>query len=168
MKNIVIIPTGNEVKEGIILDTDSPMIMQTLLKNYPDCRIVKTAPVKDVETAISKEITKNAEEGADLIVLIGGSGGGHRYSNTLGEDYTHTALMDILEEKHFTEIYGKNGHMWCKLICGTIKDTVVVNVPVPYAEAKAAIEAFKESYEGNPLVKVNKEMAKAVQSQYGS
>lgn len=167
MKHIVIIPTGDEVKEGIILDTDSPMIMQMMLMLYSDSRIVKTAPVKDTLIGIVSEIEKNISEGADMVILIGGSGGGHRYSSTLGEDYTHSALMDILDEKHATELYGKNGHMWCKLICGTIGDAMVINVPGPYEEAKAAMEAFKENQGCGDLKKINEGMAIAVKEQYG-
>ena len=31
LSNVVIIPTGDELNEGIVLDTDSPMIMQEII-----------------------------------------------------------------------------------------------------------------------------------------
>ena len=165
----VIIPTGDELIEGIILDTDSPMIMEQLLRINGNCKIMRHPPVSDRENLISQCILTNAR-GTDLIVLVGGSGGGHRHSSTLGKDYTHSALEVLLEEKNTTELYGKNGHMWCKLLCGVIKNTLVINVPGPYQEAKAAIKAFCTAYEKNPkdLKQINLAMMKAVKEQYGA
>lgn len=163
----VIIPTGDELKSGIILDTDSPMIMQVLLSINGNCTIIRNEPVSDSEDKITNCIKSYIDQELDLIVLIGGSGGGHRYSTTLGKDFTHSSLETILEEKHSTELYGKNGHLWSKLICGMANKTMVINVPGPYQEARAAIEAFKKSYENSLEFKqININMAEAVKSQY--
>lgn len=163
----VIIPTGDEVLSGIILDTDSPMIMQVLLSINGNCTIIRNEPVIDSEDKITDCIKGYMDQELDLIVLIGGSGGGHRYSTTLGKDFTHFSLEVILEEKHSTELYGKNGHLWSKLICGMVNNTMVINVPGPYQEAHAAIAAFKKSYEESlDLKQINKNMAEAVKSQY--
>lgn len=165
----VIIPTGDELWEGIILDTDSPMIMQVLLSMNGKCRILRNEPLIDAEDIISHCIASHVNDGVDLIVLIGGSGGGHRHSSTLGKDFTHSSLESLLEVKYATAIYGKNGHMWSKLLCGMIESTVVINVPGPFQEAKAAIEAFRNAYENNPenLEQINLEMVEAVKAQYG-
>ncbi|WP_312831678.1 molybdopterin-binding protein [Sedimentibacter saalensis] len=164
----VIIPTGDELKTGIVLDTDSPMIMQTLLAMNGKCIIWRHEPVADIEDKITDCIKSFLGQDVDLIVLIGGSGGGHRYSSTLGKDFTHSSLESILNEKHSTELYGKNGHMWSKLICGRIDKTMIINVPGPYQEAKAAIEAFRKSYEEdkNDAKKINMDMSEAVKAQY--
>lgn len=164
----IIIPTGDELKSGIVLDTDSPMIMQVLLSMNGNCLIIRNEPISDSEDLIINCIEKYINENVDLIVLIGGSGGGHRYSDTLGKDFTHTSLESILEEKHFVELYGKNGHLWSKLICGIINETMIINVPGPYQEAKAAIEAFKKTYEQNSkdFKQINLSMAEAVKSKY--
>jgi len=164
----IIIPTGDELKTGVVLDTDSPMIMGALLSMNGNCTVIRNEPVSDSETSITNCIRKYVDENVDLIVLIGGSGGGHRYSETLGKDFTHTSLESILEEKYSTELYGKNGHLWSKLICGKINDTLVINVPGPYEEAKAAIEAFKKTYENDSkdLKQININMAQAVKSKY--
>ncbi|MCI1931340.1 MAG: molybdopterin-binding protein, partial [Clostridia bacterium] len=103
----VIIPTGDELKAGIVLDTDSPMIMQTLLSINGGCEVRRIAPVLDRQELIESTIKKMASQN-DLIVMIGGSGGGHRYSSTLGKDFTHSSLEEILEEKHSSKMYGKN------------------------------------------------------------
>lgn len=165
----VIIPTGDELKSGIILDTDSPMIMQVLLGLNGNCNVVRNEPIIDSENAISGCIEKYIEQEIDLIVLIGGSGGGHRHSRTLGKDFTHSSVDSILDLKHSTELYGKNGHMWSKLICGIKNKTMVINVPGPYREAKAAMEAFQNAYEENKhdLGFINSKMSEAVRLQYG-
>lgn len=168
-KNATIIPTGDELNAGIVLDTDSPMLMQTLLAINGGAQITRLAPVVDKENLIIYAIEDVANNGSDLIVMIGGSGGGHRYSNTLGKDYTHSSLEQILENKFTQEMYGKNGHMWCKLVIGKIADTLVINVPGPFDEAEAAIGAFKKAYtnDGNNLEGINKAMMEAVKAKYG-
>ena len=166
----VIIPTGDELKSGIVLDTDSPMIMQVIPSINNNCNIIRNKPVKDAESAITNCIRSYAEQDVDLIVLIGGSGGGHRHSSTLGKDFTHSSLDSVLDIKHTTELYGKNGHLWSKIVCGIINKTVVINVPGPYQEARAAIEAFKRAFEENKedLKLINARMAEAVKLQYGT
>ncbi|MCQ4726758.1 molybdopterin-binding protein [Anaerotignum faecicola] len=168
-KNAFIIPTGDELKAGIVLDTDSPMIMQELLSLNGGARVTRLAPVEDIETAISETVLEMHKSGADLIVLIGGSGGGHRYSTTLGRDFTHSSLENILENSISREMYGKNGHMWSKLVIGNIGGTLVFNVPGPYDEAKAAVSAFKKAYAENEtdFDAVNKRMMEAVKAKYG-
>lgn len=166
----VIIPTGDELKSGIILDTDSPMIMQVLLNINGNCNIIRNEPLIDNEDIITNCIKRYIEKEVDLIVLIGGSGGGHRYSSTLGKDFTHSSLDLLLDVKYSTELYGKNGHLWSKLICGIKNKTIILNVPGPYKEAKAAIVAFKNAYleDSTNLKIINAKMSDAVKMQYGS
>lgn len=169
-KKAMIIPTGDELNAGIVLDTDSPAIMQVLLAANGNALITRTSPVLDRESAITDTIKKFSNEGYDLIVLIGGSGGGHRYSTTLGKDFTHSSLDSILSEKHEGELYGKNGHMWSKLVIGMLNDTLVFNVPGPYEEACATINAFKESYlkDSDNLDAINNNMLTALKAKYGA
>ena len=170
LNNVVIIPTGDELHEGIVLDTDSPMIMQEIIKLNGRSNILRSQPVYDKEDKILECIKNHADGKADLIIIIGGSGGGHRYSKTLGKDYTHSSLDLILEEKHSSEVYGKNGHMWSKLICGKINETLVINVPGPYDEARATIKAFCSAYKihSDNLKEINCSMMEALMEQYGS
>ena len=124
-----IIPTGDEIKNGTVLDLDSAKIMESLVRLNPEMVITRLAPVVDVEANIVGTMESCLDAGAELIVLIGGSGGGHRFSSTLGSDYTHSAMELWLDEKVSHCIYGKNGHMWSKLVCGTKAETLVINVP---------------------------------------
>lgn len=167
MKNAYIIPTGNEIMDGTVLDLDCPEIMRILVKLEPCCRVTRVAPVLDEENRIIDTIASCVAQGADLVVLVGGSGGGHRHSATLGKDYTHSAMERWLDEKYSRPIYGKNGHLWSKLVCGRKGSCLVVNVPGPLREARAAMEAFAAAYgEGLSIDELNDAMARAVFLQY--
>ncbi len=170
LNRAVIMPTGNEILNGLVLDTDSPMVMGILLDMAPACKVLRIAPIEDREALISREIEKQAGQGADLIILIGGSGGGHRHSATLGRDDTHSALSSLLHDQHITSLYGKNRHLWCRLVCGTIGQSLVINLPGPFVEARAAMTAFRSAYLRTflDLGSINREMAKAVSLQYGA
>lgn len=166
----IIIPTGDELASGVVLDTDSPAVMGELLRLEPTAFVARTSPVLDREEAISDTIKGFAAEGYDLIILLGGSGGGHRYSSTLGKDFTHTSLDSILEDIHEGALYGKNGHMWSKLVVGRLGNALVFNLPGPYEEACAVIKAFvKTAMDGErELETLNKNMLEALKAKYGA
>ena len=67
---------GRLLTAGVMMGSDT--VSYTHL-----AEVTRTAPIIDEEDAIFKRICEAAETGADLIVLIGGSGGGHRFSKTL-------------------------------------------------------------------------------------
>lgn len=166
--NICIIPTGNEIFLGIVVDTSSAYIMQELIKKYPACEVYRKTPAADETKSIIKKIEQCVASKADLVILSGGSGGGHRHSPTLSEDYTHSALSQYLDECAESEIYGSNGHLWCKLVCGMKKGSLVLNLPGPFVEAAAAFDAFLEVYDSDEikLHHINKRMINAVYDQY--
>ena len=167
ISNAFIIPTGNEIKDGTVLDLDCPKIMAELVRLNPEMVVTRLAPVLDVEENIVETLQRCLDSCADLIVLVGGSGGGHRFSKTLGKDYTHSAMEAWLDQKASHEIYGKNGHMWSKIICGKKDDCFVINVPGPIREAAAAIEAFAQSVrESQDIRRINAAMSEAVFKQY--
>lgn len=94
-------------------------------------------------------------------------GGGHRFSSTLGKDYTHSAMEQWLDQKTSRQIYGKNGHMWTNLVCGKKGNCLVVNVPGPLREAEAAIEAFIQAVgKSGGIEGINRAMTEAVLAQY--
>lgn len=168
MNKAVIIPTGGEILDGTVLDTDSPMIQALLQKKFRNITVTVERPVEDVEDDICTQVRLAVEQGADLVIVIGGSGGGHRYSTTLAKDYTHTGLAKLLEETAITSLYGKNGHLWSRLVCGRLGSAIVFNVPGPYHEAKHAMEAVCGMDEINisNIGAINTKIALAVQSCY--
>ena len=167
MKKAFVMPTGDEIQNGIVVDCDSPEIMGQLIRRFPEIEVTRLAPLRDGEETIKEALKQVLTAAPDLVVFIGGSGGGHRHSPSLGMDYTQSALESFLSTKAVREIYGKNGHLWCKLLCGKVEETWVINVPGPFAEAKAAMEAFLHSYSpAASLSEVNEAMALAVYAQY--
>ncbi len=167
MKSVYILPTGDEIRSGIVLDLDAPELMRQIVRAYPEAEVTRMCPLLDIEDNIFNKIREVAERQPDLIVLIGGSGGGHRFSPTLGKDFTHSALERYLDEYSSHEIYGKNGHMWSKLVCGKKGPTTIINVPGPFVEAKAACEAFLSAYqEGGDPDAISLAMANAVLANY--
>ena len=167
MKQAVIQPTGNEVRSGIVEDTDSPMI-RSVLEGLGFS--VSVAPaVQDEDALIEAAIRLACRDGCALLVLIGGSGGGHRHDPTFTTDLTHSVMDRLLGNARATALYGKNGHLWSRLVCGHLEGTLVVNVPGPYREAQAAIEAFAAVYDGpeTDLETLNQAMAQAVCATYG-
>lgn len=169
IESAAILPTGEEIRDGIVLDTNSPEVMRQLLRLSPACRIMRWPPIADNEEDIKHAIEAAAAQ-SSIVVLIGGSGGGHRHSSTLHMDFTHSALEALLPLKYSHEIYGKNGHLWCKLVCGKINDALIMNLPGPFVEASAAMVAFCNAFSEDPgnLAAINKAMAGAVLAQYPS
>ena len=134
----IIIPTGDEILNGTVIDTNSPAIMALILEKFPRCEVKRLTPVIDNEDSIINKITQSIKEEANLIFIIGGSGGGHRFITNAARDFTHTAILNLMPDSCYKEIYGKNGHMWSKLIAAKEGNSLVINVPGPYVEAVAA------------------------------
>ena len=53
IKSAVIIPTGDEIRSGIVLDTDSPEVMRHLLIHNPEMHVTRLSPVNDDENSIN-------------------------------------------------------------------------------------------------------------------
>lgn len=167
MRTVYILPTGDEIKSGIVLDLDSSEIMRQMVASDPEAKVVRMPPIVDEEDCILQSIQTVMLEKPAMIVLIGGSGGGHRFSKSLGKDFTHTALERYLSEYAEHAIYGKNGHMWTRLLCGKKDETVIINVPGPFVEAQAAFAAYLQAAaEGKSLDEASHMMAQAVYEKY--
>ena len=168
MTHAVILPTGDEIQSGLVIDTDSPAIIARLLRLFPCLQITRAAPLPDSADAIHNAVNDWTAQGISLLILIGGSGGGSRFSSTLSADHTANTLSNMLTEQATKEIWGKNGHLWCKLVLGKHGQTLVLNLPGPYVEAVAAFDAFCETYQKHPtaLGHIVTAMANAVLAQY--
>ena len=167
MRSVYILPTGDEIRSGTVLDLDSSEIMAQTVAKSPQAKVVRMPPALDAEDSILASIREIMEEKPSLIVLIGGSGGGHRFSVSLGKDFTHTALGRYLSEFAEHAIYGKNGHLWTRLLCGKREETVIINVPGPFVEAQAAYAAYLNAMAaGKSLEEASRMMAQAVYEKY--
>lgn len=145
MRECVVVPTGDEIVSGVIVDTNGPAISAVVRSCFPDCHVTVLPAVPDSRNAIRGTAISCAECGADLVILTGGSGGGQRFDPSLAVDCTHDTLFDLLNGPFVRELYGSNGHLWARLVAGTLRATTFLNVPGPYAEAVAAAEAVVRS-----------------------
>lgn len=166
MKRAWIQPTGDELLASVIEDTDSPMVCGVLEKM--GIQGVIAPPVPDDEGALEQAVRRACREGCILTILIGGSGGGHRHDPSLGRDFTHCVLERILSRTHSTSLYGKNGHLWSRMVCGYLENMLVVNIPGPFREARAAMEAMEACGVHAPPERLNQLMAQAVCQTYHS
>lgn len=165
MKQVAIIPTGDEVCSGVVVDTNSPAMMAAIVEHFPNCRVVRTAPVADIQPEIEREILSRPD--SDLILIIGGSGGGRLYDPSLAVDVTHRAVERLLADPAVREIFGFNGHLWSRLVVGRLDKTLVANVPGPHTEAMAATRALLAALaEGKNPEQAAEAMAQAVLATY--
>ena len=168
MEKVLLIPTGNEICQGTVLDTNSPALMEIVLEKFPRACVQRLTPVQDDPDAIRKAIEDHQDW--DLIILIGGSGGGKKYDPDLAVDMTHLVLDSLLQEKVEKRIYGYNGHLWSRLLIGRLKDkNLIANVPGPYVEAVAAGKALITSIaKRQELEVISENVVAAVLAQYPS
>ncbi|MDR3560342.1 MAG: molybdopterin-binding protein [Negativicutes bacterium] len=168
MEKVVIIPTGDEILQGIVLDTNSPALMGIILEKFPSARVERATPVPDDPEAIKTALKQHSDY--DLIIFIGGSGGGKCHDPDLAEDMTHPTLGALLSPKLEKKIYGYNGHLWSCLMVGRWNGkALVANVPGPYVEAVAAGKALIAAIaKGRELEETSERIAQAVLAQYPS
>lgn len=167
IESAAILPTGDEISGGIVLDTDSVEVMRQLLSLSPRCKVTRCAPALDSEEEIARSLISLSRAYA-LVIVIGGSGGGRKFCPSLGIDASHSALDLVLEEKSAREIYGPNGHLWCRLLIGRRGRALLLNLPGPFVEAKAAMQAFCTAYPEHRerYERINDLMRDAVLAQY--
>lgn len=166
MEEIVIIPTGDEIKKGTVLDTNSPRIMELVLSSWPACRIIRSIPPVDVKEEIQKEI-QSWGKGKGIIFLTGGSGGGKTFNDGLAVDCTHMAVGEFLPDSESVEIIGSNGHLFAKIVVGIFQDKLVVTLPGPTVEAISGANAVLENLsEHMDCKQLAKKVAQAILARY--
>lgn len=164
----MILPTGDELRDGTVTDTDGPAIEAILLESFPGCTVTSAPPVADHGTAIAHAVRGCVEQGAQLVVVVGGTGGGRRHVASLAQDCTSDALLGCLDPAESVALEGTNGHLLSKLVAGCLGDCLVVCVPGPHVEAIAAARALAGCLEQGAVEarEVVSRMGKAVLATY--
>ncbi len=139
--SLLIVPTGDEVADAIICDTDSPAITDIMRTIQPECRVTTHKPLCDNVNGIKDFIQGLNTEFAAVAILVGGSGGGKHYDPSLAPDCTHQAMRQSLSSVTHRDLIGYNGHLWCRIVVGMQSGTLCFNVPGPQVEAEAAAQA---------------------------
>jgi len=164
---VSLIPTGDEVASGVIVDTDSPAIMQLALERWSGCMVKRLPPQKDDEGEIASSIRSEVCLGSELVIVIGGSGGGRAFASTLAPDRSHSGIKQVFPQASASEIWGSNGHLFCEMLVARHDAGWVINVPGPLPEAvaasRAAMDAIGDGLEPDHIVR---RMADAVVAQY--
>ncbi|MFW6286351.1 MAG: molybdopterin-binding protein [Candidatus Sumerlaeota bacterium] len=169
IERAAIVCTGDEVVDGIIVDTDTPAIRKILLEHYPQCSIEAIPPVRDRREAIERAMRRMVSDGMDLGILVGGSGGGRRYDPALAVDCTHEAMRALLDQEATRDLMGYNGHLWARCVAGRKGQTLFFNVPGPQVEAEAAARAgicYLHQKEAVDFEALAETIASAVRTQY--
>ncbi|ABB15061.1 molybdopterin-binding protein [Carboxydothermus hydrogenoformans] len=167
IEEVVIIPTGGEIKQGIVLDTNSPKLMELILKKWPDCKVIRTPPPEDDISAIQKEVKKWGKC-KGIIFITGGAGGGKKFNSGLTVDCTHVAVLELIQNAESVEIHGSNGHLLAKIVVGKYEEKVIITLPGPTVEAvsgaKAALKVLDKGLLDCKVIAF--EVADAIFSQY--
>ncbi len=131
-------PTGDELCQGIVTDTNSPAILGEILARFPLCCVIRTSPLPDDRQEIKRAIQKNCDQGYDLTILIGGCGGGFDFDLSLAPDRTRQAMLELFPEAFKREIFGTNGHLLSTIVLHVEPNSrTVINIPGPHVEALA-------------------------------
>lgn len=166
MEEIVIIPTGDEIRNGLVLDTNSPKIMELVISLWPECKVVRSTPQDDIKEVIQQEV-RGWGKGKGIIFLTGGSGGGKAFNSSLAVDCTHTAVIELIENSESVEICGSNGHLLAKIVVGNFEDKLIVTLPGPTVEAVSGAKAVLEALSENVNCKdIATKVAQAIFAQY--
>ncbi|WP_325532198.1 molybdopterin-binding protein [Sporomusa sp.] len=166
MEEVVIIPTGDEIRQGLVLDTNSPQIMELVLGFWPACRIVRTVPPPDRKAEIQKEV-RGWGQGRGIIFLTGGSGGGKMCNSGLAVDCTHEAVLEIVQGCEAVELIGSNGHLLAKIVVGRFENKLVVTLPGPTVEAVSGAKAvLGNTVEDVDVKTLALQVAQAIFAQY--
>ena len=141
IRSIHIIPTGDELVHGVVLDTSSRVMAGVFREAFPGVRVRPHDPVEDSERGIIAAVETALGTNADLVVVSGGSGGGRRHLPSLAPDCTHSALLTRFPEAVFSDIRGREGHLWCRIVVAPQDESLVMSVPGPHVEAVSAARA---------------------------
>ncbi len=167
--SLTIVPTGDEVADGIIRDTDSPAIAEIMRAIQPESRVTIHEPLRDNVKVIKGFIQSLDNKPSPVAILIGGSGGGKHYDADLALDCTHQAMRECLSPVVHRDLVGYNGHLWCRIVVGMHSGTLFFNVPGPQVEAEAAARAglnYLTQAQSINCTKMADCVAKAVWAQY--
>jgi len=166
VREVVVIPTGDEIKEGVVLDTNSLAILELILNQWPGCRFIRAVPPPDNCKAIQSEIKRWGRH-SGIMFLTGGAGGGKVYNSELTEDCTHKAVIELIPDAETIEIFGSNGHLFAKIVVGKFKEKIIVSLPGPNIEAVAGAKAaIKAIIEGKDYKGIAIRVGQAICKQY--
>ena len=138
LRRVKVFPTGSEVINGSIKDTNSPLIKQKFEKGGYEVSIGGTLP--DDELAIANSIESAIYEGYGIIITTGGVG-------AEGKDKTIEATKRLEPTAAIPWVvkYKKEGrHVkeGVRIAVGKVGKALIINLPGPTDEVKACLEVI--------------------------
>lgn len=139
-KTVVVFPTGTELANGQVKDTNSPAIREKLAVN--GYAVSQGMPLKDDEYYISAALRERAEEGYGLVVTTGGVGAEVK-------DRTIEAFLMADPEAATPDIVkyelgvGRHVHKnTVRIAVGQVLDTLIIALPGPTDEVLLGLDAL--------------------------
>lgn len=139
-KTVVVFPTGTELANGQVKDTNSPAIREKLSVN--GYAVSQGMPLKDDEYHIAAALRERSEEGYGLIVTTGGVGAEVK-------DRTIEAFQMVDPDAATPDIVkyelgvGRHVHKnTVRIAVGQVLDTLIVALPGPTDEVLLGLDAL--------------------------
>jgi len=138
LKRLKIFPTGGEVIQGVIKDTNSPLIKEEFEKRGYEVSIGE--PLPDDETAIAGSIENALYEGYGIIITTGGVGAEEK-------DKTIEAMkrLDPTSAAPWVVKYERKGrHVkdGVRIGVGMVGKAIIIDLPGPTDEVKQCLEVI--------------------------
>lgn len=142
-KRAIIFPTGFEIQDGFIQDTNSPYIEARLIQEGFEVTIGKI--LEDDLESITTALTKAVNEGFGLIITTGGVGAEHK-------DRVIEALLEIDQKAstpyiiHYQKGTGRHEKDGVKIGVAYTKPSFIIALPGPHEEAKIGIKVVIDGF----------------------
>lgn len=155
-KKFIIIPTGDEILEGIVVDQNSPILAGMIIKKLPGSSIMRSKPAPDSKDGLLEIINQNLNKNPDYLIITGGTGGGNNFSETLSKDIVYDVLKNHFNTIYSRNIYGRNGHLFSTLTIAVENNTTILSLPGPKDECTKLFEVFLENIDEDYEITIDK------------
>ena len=145
-KRAIVFPTGFELEQGMICDTNSPYICEMLTEHGYKARIGEVIP--DDERVMALRLAQAVEEGFGLIITTGGVGAedkDHSVESILAID-PEAAVPYIVRFRQGTGRHVKDG---VRIAAGQSGLSLLISLPGPHDEVELTMPVLLKLLEEN-------------------
>ena len=140
-KRALIFPTGFELERGMIRDTNSVFLCESLTAMGYDAKIAD--PIEDKRESITCAIVNGAYDGYSLIFTTGGVGAEDK-------DFTVEAVLEVDPDAvtpwiaKYRKGHGRHVKDGVRIAVGQFEGSTIISLPGPNDEVRLAFEAIKD------------------------
>jgi molybdenum cofactor synthesis domain-containing protein len=137
-RRATVFSTGYEVEQGMIRDTNTPMIAKRLRKE--GYQVTEGDTLDDDESSIASNLWNAVNTGFGLIIITGGVGAEDKDKTVEGilKADPHAAVASIV---NFEVGRGRHAKDSVKIAVGELGTTMIISLPGPNDEAKLGLDA---------------------------